>query len=117
MQQFYSLGQYLLIFLNIDRTMSQFQGKCNGLVNLGSFPLIVAVFAETATECCYSGFGGNLLFPLTLYFLRHTNELRNFALTTQQRKFFICSFEYGLFLVLQDSWLVGCLRRNVLAGC
>ena len=28
---------------------------------------------------------------LTLYFLRHTNELRKFALTTQQRKFFICS--------------------------
>ena len=27
-------------------------------------------------------------------FFRHTNELRNSALTTQQRKFFICSFEY-----------------------
>ena len=30
---------------------------------------------------------------LTLYFFRHTNELQNSALTTQQ-KFFICSFEY-----------------------
>ena len=26
--------------------------------------------------------------------LDNTNELRNFSLTTQQRKFFICSFEY-----------------------
>ena len=51
---------------------------------------------------------GKLLFSRTLYF-RHTNELRNFALTTQQRKFFICSFEYGLFLVLQDSWYFGLL--------
>ena len=29
---------------------------------------------------------------------------------TQQRKFFICSFEYGLFLVLQDSWCLGLLH-------
>ena len=35
---------------------------------------------------------------LALYILGNTNELRNFALTTQQRKFFICSFEYGLLL-------------------
>ncbi len=46
---------------------------------------------------------------LTLYFWGTTNELRNFALTTQQRNFFICSFEYGLLLVLQDSWCLGLL--------
>ena len=46
---------------------------------------------------------------LTLYFLGNTNELRNFALTTQQRKFFICSFEYGLLLVLQYLWCLGLL--------
>ena len=46
---------------------------------------------------------------LALYFLGTTNELRNFALTTQQRKFFICSFEYGLLLVLQDLWSFGLL--------
>ena len=46
---------------------------------------------------------------LALYFLGNTNELRNFSLTTQQRKFFICSFEYGLLLVLQDSWCLGLL--------
>ena len=28
---------------------------------------------------------------------------------TQQRKSFICSFEYGLLLVLQDSWSLGLL--------
>ena len=44
---------------------------------------------------------------LALCFFKATNELRNYSLTTQQqRKFFIFSFEYGLFLVLQDSWLV-----------
>ena len=37
---------------------------------------------------------GEMVICLTLYFLGTTNELRNFALTTQQRKFFICSFEY-----------------------
>ena len=65
----------------------------------------------------YSGFG-KLLFSRTLYFFRHTNELRNFALTTQQRKFFICSFEYGLLLVLQDSWCLGLLvlETELLSG-
>ena len=28
---------------------------------------------------------------------------------TQQRKFFICSIEYGLLLMLQDSWSLGLL--------
>ena len=41
---------------------------------------------------------GEIVICLTLYFLGHTNELRNFALTTQQWKFFICSMEYGLLL-------------------
>ena len=45
---------------------------------------------------------------LTLYLLGNTFELRNFALTTQ-REFFICSFESGLFLGLQDSWCLGLL--------
>ena len=52
---------------------------------------------------------GNLLISRTLYFLGNTNELRNFSLTTQQGKLFICSFEYGLLLVLQDSWSLGLL--------
>ena len=46
---------------------------------------------------------------LALYFFKATNELRNYSLTTQQRKFFICSFEHSLFLVLQDSWSLGLL--------
>ena len=48
-------------------------------------------------------------FPEHYIFLGTTNELRNYSLVTQQRKFFICSFEYGLFLVLQDSWCLGLL--------
>ena len=60
------------------------------------------------TPWYYSVFGKFVIFPNTIFF-RHTNELRNFALTTQQRKFFICSFEYGLLLVLQDSWCLGLL--------
>ena len=57
---------------------------------------------------------------LALYFFRHTNELWNSALTKQQRKFFICTMEYGLLLEaarLVVFRLVGCLRRNGLAGC
>ena len=60
-----------------------------------------------------------VIFPNTIFF-RHTNELRNSALTKQQRKFFICSMEYGLLLEaarLVVFRLVGCLRRNGLAGC
>ena len=49
-----------------------------------------------------------VIFPNTI-FLGNTNELRDSALTTHIRKFFICSFEYGLFLVLQDSWCLGLL--------
>ena len=54
-------------------------------------------------------FRGNCWFLYHYIFLGNTNELRNFASTTQQRKFFICSFEYGLLLVLQDSWSLGLL--------
>ena len=42
-------------------------------------------------------------------FFRHTNELRNYSLTHTTTKVFICIFEYGLFLVLQDSWCLGLL--------
>ena len=59
---------------------------------------------------------GNLFISLTLYFLGNTNELRNFASTTQQRKFFICSFECGLLLVLETKWLSGMLRWQRVAG-
>ena len=37
---------------------------------------------------------GEIVICLALYILGNTNELRNFALTTQQRRVFICSFEY-----------------------
>ena len=57
----------------------------------------------------YSGFEEFCYFPEHYIFLGNTNELRNFTLTTQQRKFFICSFEYGLLLVQQDSWSLGLL--------
>ena len=52
---------------------------------------------------------GEIVICLTLYILGNTNELRNFSLTTQQRKFFICSFGYCLLLVLQNSWSLGLL--------
>ena len=52
---------------------------------------------------------GDIVICLALYILGNTNELRNFALTTQQRRVLICSFEYGLLLVLQDSWCLGLL--------
>ena len=68
----------------------------------------------------YIAGSGNLLFSRTLYFFRHTNELRNSALTKHNN-------ESSLFAALR--WfvlgaarlavfrLVGCLRRNGLAGC
>ncbi len=62
--------------------------------------------------------GGNC-YLFSAIFFRHTNELRNYSLVTQQRKFFICSMEYGLLLEaarLVVFRLVGCLRRNGLAG-
>ena len=65
------------------------------------WPVVGVVLSLPA--CMYSGFEDN-----TIVF-RHTNELRNYSLVTPQRKFFICSFEYGLFLVLQDSWCLGLL--------
>ena len=46
---------------------------------------------------------------LALCFLGNTNELRNFSLNNTTKVFFICSFEYGLLLVLQDSWSLGLL--------
>ena len=63
---------------------------------------------------------GEMVICLALYFLGTTFELRNFSLTTQQGKFFICSMECGLLLEaarLVVFRLVGCLRRNGLAGC
>ena len=57
---------------------------------------------------------------LALYFLRHTNELRNYSLyNTQQRKFLFAAlrrFVLGAARLVVVR-LVGCLRRNGLAGC
>ena len=78
-----------------------------------------AIEAGKVTEACIAVSREFVIFPNTIDF-RHTNELRNFALTTQQRKFFICSFEYGLLLEaarLVVFRLVECLRRNGFAGC
>ena len=79
----------------------------------------------------YSGFEKLVIFPNTIFF-RHTNELRNFALTTHNNESsFICSFEY-VYSKAPADWaihrfkcaarlvvfrLVGCLRRNGLARC
>ena len=67
------------------------------------------IFTINAATQDYIAVRGEFVISRTLYFLGNTNELRNFSLTTQQRKFFICSFEYGLLLVLQDSWCLGLL--------
>ena len=57
----------------------------------------------------YSGFGKFVNFPNTIVF-RHTNELRNFALTTHNNEsFYLQLWIFGLFLVLQDSWCLGLL--------
>ena len=46
---------------------------------------------------------------LTLYFLRHRNELRNYSLVTHNNESFYLQLWGGLFLVLQDSWYLGLL--------
>ena len=52
---------------------------------------------------------GEMVICLTLYILGTTYELRNYSLTHTTTKVFICNFEYGLFLMLQDSWCLGLL--------
>ena len=62
----------------------------------------------------YSGFD-----DITIVF-RHTNDLRNYSLyNTQQRKFLFAAlrrFVLGAARLVVVR-LVGCLRRNGLAGC
>ena len=58
-------------------------------------------------RCCYSGWWDCYLFS-TIYFGHHKWIAKLFFNNTTT-KVFICSFEYGLLLVLQDSWSLGLL--------
>ena len=69
--------------------------------------------------CPYSGFGKFVNFPNTIVF-RHTNELRNYSLTHTTTK--VLYLQLWKWFVLGAARLVvfrvvGCLRRNGLAGC
>ena len=68
----------------------------------------------TSSSPFYSGVNA------TQMIFRHTNELRDFSLTTHKNESFYLQLWGGLFLALQNSWYLGLWvfwRRDSLAGC